>query len=49
MTVETPATAPPIGGKGYFPSMLGLLIPWIALGVVLMGSITWFVLRRRKA
>ena len=49
VTVETPATAPPIGGKGYFPSMLGLLIPWIALGVVLMGSITWFVLRRRKA
>ena len=49
VTVETPATAPPIGGKGYFPSMLGLLIPWMALGVVLMGGITWFVLRRRKA
>jgi len=45
----TPAALPAIGGDAYFPSMLGLLIPWIALGVILMGSITWFVLRRRKA
>jgi len=46
-----PPTPPPpaIGGEGYFPSIVGLLAPWIALGVLFIGGIAWFVLRRRKA
>ena len=40
---------PPVGGEAYPVSKASLLAPWIALGVVLAGGITWYVLRRRKA
>lgn len=45
----TPATPPAIGGDAYFPNTLGLLAPWIALGVLIVGGTTWFVFRRRSA
>jgi hypothetical protein len=38
-----------IGGEGYFPNIASLLAPWVTLGVVLVGGITWFVVRRRSA
>ena len=41
LTVSIPP-APPVG-------VGGTAAPWIALGVVLTGGITWLVLRRRRA
>jgi hypothetical protein len=40
---------PPVGGEAYPVSKASLLAPWIALGVVLAGGISWYVLRRRNA
>ena len=40
---------PPVGGEAYPVSKASVLAPWIAVGVVLAGGITWYVLRRRKA
>jgi hypothetical protein len=40
---------PPVGGEAYPVSKASLLAPWIALGVVLAGGISWYVLRRRRA
>jgi hypothetical protein len=45
----TPAAPPAIGGDAYFPNTLGLLAPWVALAVVIVGGITWFLFRRRSA
>ena len=41
-------TQPPVGGEAYPVSKISLLAPWIAVGVVLAGGISWHVLRRRK-
>jgi hypothetical protein len=40
---------PPVGGEAYPKSKMSLLAPWIAVGVILAGGISWYVLRRRKA
>ena len=40
---------PPVGGEAYPVSKASVLAPWIALGVVLAGGATWYILRRRKA
>lgn len=40
---------PPVGGEAYPVSKASFLAPWIALGVVLAGGISWYVLRRRRA
>jgi hypothetical protein len=39
---------PPVGGEAYPVSKASLLAPWIAVGLVLAGGISWYVLRRRK-
>ncbi len=39
---------PPVGGEAYPASKASLLAPWIAVGVVLAGGISWYILRRRK-
>ena len=39
---------PPVGGKAHPVSKASLLAPWIAVGLVLAGSLSWYVLRRRK-
>jgi len=39
---------PPVGGEAYPVSKASLLAPWIALGVVLVGGIGWYVLKRRR-
>lgn len=43
---EVPPT--PVGGSGCPPNKLAVLAPWIGLGVVLAGSMTWLVLRRLR-
>ena len=40
---------PPVGGEAYPVSKSPLLAPWIALGVILAGGASWYVLRRRRA
>jgi len=40
---------PPVGGEAYPVSKASLLAPWIAVGVVLAGGISWYILRRRRA
>ena len=40
---------PPVGGEAYPVDKASLLAPWIAVGVVLAGGISWYVLRRRRA
>ena len=40
---------PPVGGEAYPVSKASLLAPWIAVAVLLIGGISWYVLRRRKA
>ncbi|MFC1970296.1 GEVED domain-containing protein [Chloroflexota bacterium] len=40
---------PPVGGEAYPVSKASLLAPWIAVGLVLAGGISWYVLRRRRA
>jgi len=40
---------PPVGGEAYPVNRASLLAPWIAVGVVLAGSISWYFLRRRRA
>ena len=40
---------PPVGGEAYPVSKASLLAPLIAVGVVLAGGISWYVLRRRRA
>ncbi len=42
-------TPPPVGGEAYPVNKASLLAPWIAVGVVLAGGISWYVLRRRRA
>ena len=42
-------TQAPVGGEAYPANKASLLAPWIALGVVLVGGISWYVLRRRRA
>jgi hypothetical protein len=41
--------APPVGGEAYPVSRIPVLAPWIAVGVILAGGISWYVLRRRRA
>ncbi len=38
----------PVGGSGCPPNKVEVLAPWIGLGVVLAGSMTWLVLRRLR-
>jgi hypothetical protein len=38
---------PPVGGEAYPVSRISVLEPWIAMGAVLAGAISWYVLRRR--
>jgi hypothetical protein len=40
---------PPVGGEAYPVSKASLLAPWIAVGLVLAGGISWYILRRRRA
>ena len=40
---------PPVGGEAYPVNRISLLAPWIAVGVILAGGLSWYVLRRRKA
>jgi hypothetical protein len=40
---------PPVGGEAYPVSKASLIAPWIAVGLVLAGSLSWYVLRRRRA
>jgi hypothetical protein len=40
---------PPVGGEAYPVSKASLLAPLIAVGVVLAGGISWYVLKRRRA
>jgi hypothetical protein len=40
---------PPVGGEAYPIKKASLLAPWIAVGLVLAGGISWYVLRRRRA
>jgi hypothetical protein len=40
---------PPVGGEAYPVSRVSLLAPWITVGLVLAGGISWYVLRRRRA
>lgn len=46
-----PECVPPtgVGGEAYPVSKLVILALWIGLAVLLIGGITWFTLRRRKA
>jgi len=39
----------PVGGEAYPVNKASLLAPWIAVGVVLAGGVSWYVLRRRRA
>jgi hypothetical protein len=39
----------PVGGEAYPVDKISLLAPWIAVGVVLAGGISWYILRRRRA
>ena len=40
-----PAAPPAIGGEGYFPSIVGLLAPWIALALAVIAGIVMAVKR----
>jgi hypothetical protein len=40
---------PPVGGEAYPVSKASLLAPWIGVGVLLAGGVSWHVLRRRRA
>jgi len=40
---------PPVGGEAYPANKVSVLAPWIALGVLLAGGTSWYVLRRRRA
>jgi len=40
---------PPVGGEAYPVSKISILAPWIALGVLLAGGTSWYVLKRRRA
>jgi len=40
---------PPVGGEASPVKRISLLAPWIAVGVILAGGLSWYVLRRRKA
>ena len=40
---------PPVGGEAYPLNKASLLVPWIVLGLVLAGGISWYGLRRRRA
>jgi hypothetical protein len=40
---------PPVGGEAYPVNKISILAPWIAVGVLLGGGTSWYVLRRRKA
>jgi hypothetical protein len=42
-------TVPPVGGEAYPVSKASLRAPWIGVGVLLIGGISWYVLRRRRA
>jgi hypothetical protein len=46
--VVTPAP-PPVGGAAYPVNRASVLAPWIAVGLVLAGGVSWYVLRRRRA
>ena len=46
--VETPSPLG-VGGEAYPVNKLAILAPWIGLAVLLIGGITWFTLRRRRA
>lgn len=39
---------PLVGGEAYPVNKLGILAPWIASAVLLVGGMGWFMLRRRK-
>jgi len=40
---------PPVGGEAYPVSKASVLAPWITMGVVVVGGISWHVLSRRRA
>ena len=40
---------PPVGGEAYPISRDSLLAPWIAVGMILAGGISWYSTRRRRA
>ena len=45
-------TLPPeggVGGEAYPVNKLAILAPWIGLATLLIGGISWLILRRRKA
>lgn len=39
----------PVGGEAYPVNKLGILVPWITLAALLVGSTSWFAPRRREA
>jgi hypothetical protein len=41
--------SPPVGGELYPVNKLGILTPWIGAAMLLVGGLTWFALRRRRA
>ena len=40
---------PPVGGEAYPVDKISLLAPWITVGVLLAGGVSWYILRRRRA
>lgn len=40
---------PPVGGEAYPVSKASVLVPWIAVGVVVIGGAGSFILRRRRS
>jgi hypothetical protein len=40
---------PPVGGEAYPVGKASVLAPWIAVGAILAGGLSWYVLRRRRA
>jgi len=54
LTLEKAVPKPPpppvaVGGEAFPINKLGVLVPWIGLVILLIGGITWFTLRRRRA
>jgi hypothetical protein len=50
VTANFAVIAPPttVGGSAHPPNKVAVLAPWIGLGVVLAGSMSWLVLRRLR-
>jgi len=43
-----PPLPPPVGGEAYPVNKLAISAPWIALAALLVGGISWLILRRCK-